>query len=77
MAFLMTQAGGLASNGTIPILDIEPKTIHQRSTIYLGSKKDVETALEYIKNYDNWNKYNYFTIYLKNKQTFKLFSKNI
>lgn len=49
MAYLMTEAGGLASNGKIPILDIVPQKIHERSPIFLGSKLDVEEALEYYQ----------------------------
>jgi len=51
MAYILTQAGGLASNGTIPILDIVPKKIHQRSPIFLGSREDVEDVLQLIKKY--------------------------
>lgn len=50
MAYLMTEAGGLASNGKIPILDIMPQKIHERSPIFLGSKLDVEEALNYYQN---------------------------
>ncbi|KAM7352807.1 fructose-1,6-bisphosphatase isoform 1-T1 [Cochliomyia hominivorax] len=49
MAYLITQAGGLASNGKINVLDIVPQKIHERSPIFLGSKKDVEEALEYYQ----------------------------
>lgn len=49
MAYLMIQAGGLASDGKISILDIVPKKIHERSPIFLGSKSDVEEALSYLK----------------------------
>ncbi|XP_016945584.1 fructose-1,6-bisphosphatase 1 isoform X1 [Drosophila suzukii] len=49
MAYLITQAGGLASDGKISILDIVPKKIHERSPIFLGSKTDVEEALSYLK----------------------------
>ncbi|CAH1960042.1 unnamed protein product [Acanthoscelides obtectus] len=52
MAFIMTQAGGLASNGKIPILDIQPTAIHERSPIFLGSKDDVQEVLDVIKKYD-------------------------
>lgn len=48
MAYLMIQAGGLASDGKISILDIIPQKIHQRSPIFLGSKLDVEEALSYL-----------------------------
>lgn len=42
MSFIVTEAGGLATNGKVPILDIVPSSIHQRVPCYLGSKKDVE-----------------------------------
>merc|ERR1719391_365831 len=41
MAFIMEQAGGIATTGTIPILDIVPKGLHERSPIFLGSQEDV------------------------------------
>lgn len=50
MAYLVTQAGGLASTGKMDILDIVPTKIHERAPIYLGSKQDVEEALSYVKN---------------------------
>ncbi|KAI8434087.1 hypothetical protein MSG28_012232 [Choristoneura fumiferana] len=49
MAFVVTEAGGIASNGKIPILDIQPTSIHQRAPCYLGSKKDVEELLQHLK----------------------------
>ncbi|XP_044762420.1 fructose-1,6-bisphosphatase 1 [Coccinella septempunctata] len=51
MAFIMTQAGGAASNGQIPILDIQPKTIHERSPIFLGSPDDVDEILQTIQKH--------------------------
>lgn len=52
MAFIMENAGGLANSGKGPILDIQPKGIHQRTPIFLGSKEDVEELLGYIQKYD-------------------------
>lgn len=49
MAFLVEQAGGKASSGTGPILDIVPQSIHERAPIFLGSKLDVDDALSFIK----------------------------
>lgn len=46
MAFIIEEAGGLASNGKIPILDIQPTALHQRSPIFLGSKDDVNEFLK-------------------------------
>lgn len=44
LAFIVEQAGGLASNGSIRILDVEPTDLHQRTPLYIGSKNDVMTA---------------------------------
>jgi len=38
LAMLAEQAGGLATNGTIAILDTSPIELHQRTPIYIGSK---------------------------------------
>jgi len=51
LAFIIEQAGGIASNGKIPILDIQPQSIHQRTPIFLGSKDDVEECLSFIKKH--------------------------
>jgi fructose-1,6-bisphosphatase I len=44
LAFIVEQAGGLASNGSIRILDVEPAELHQRTPLFIGSKDDVMTA---------------------------------
>ncbi|MCB1157954.1 MAG: class 1 fructose-bisphosphatase [Leptospiraceae bacterium] len=47
MAFLAEQAGGMAvTEDGRRILDIEPNDLHQRVTLIIGSKKDVEYYLE-------------------------------
>lgn len=46
MAFIIEQAGGMATTGTMPILDIVPEKIHQRTPIFLGSKEDVEDIIK-------------------------------
>jgi fructose-1,6-bisphosphatase I len=48
MAFLIEAAGGVATTGTQRILDINPTELHQRVPIYIGSKKMVEKALEFV-----------------------------
>jgi fructose-1,6-bisphosphatase I len=45
MAMLAREAGGLASTGTTPILDVVPTQLHQRVPLYIGSKLDVEDAI--------------------------------
>ncbi len=49
LAFIAEQAGGNATDGQNRILDIEPKTLHQRTPFYVGSKKMVEKAEEFGK----------------------------
>lgn len=50
MSFLVTQAGGAASDGNQPILDIQPQEIHERTAIFIGSEKTVEKCLEFIQS---------------------------
>ncbi len=45
LALLMEQAGGIATNGEIPILDIQPEHIHERVPLYIGSKQLVEKLM--------------------------------
>jgi fructose-1,6-bisphosphatase I len=47
MAWLVEQAGGAATNGQQRILDIQPTELHQRVSVFLGSKNEVQrvTAL--------------------------------
>jgi fructose-1,6-bisphosphatase I len=53
MSFIMEQAGGTASDGKDPILDIQPTKLHERSPIFLGSKDDVADVLAIIKKHAN------------------------
>jgi fructose-1,6-bisphosphatase I len=41
LAFIAEQAGGAASDGSRPILDIEPEELHQRTPLVIGSREDV------------------------------------
>jgi fructose-1,6-bisphosphatase I len=50
MAFLVEAAGGAASDGTQRILDIEPKALHQRTPVFMGSVADVEDALRFANS---------------------------
>jgi fructose-1,6-bisphosphatase I len=47
MSFIVEQAGGLASTGTQRILDIQPASLHQRCSVILGSKNEVERVIGY------------------------------
>ncbi|TAE30496.1 MAG: class 1 fructose-bisphosphatase [Cytophagales bacterium] len=41
MAFIAEQAGGMATDGQQPILDVRPVSLHQRSVLYIGSSEMV------------------------------------
>ncbi|KAJ7594232.1 fructose-1,6-bisphosphatase class 1/Sedoheputulose-1,7-bisphosphatase [Mycena floridula] len=49
MAFLTEQAGGIATTGTQRILDIVPTDIHERCSVFLGSKDDVADLMKFYK----------------------------
>ncbi|UCB50545.1 MAG: class 1 fructose-bisphosphatase [Deltaproteobacteria bacterium] len=48
LAMVVKEAGGHASDGHGPILEIQPTDLHQRVPLYIGSKQDVETAEAFI-----------------------------
>lgn len=48
MAFLIENAGGTASTGSIPILDVTPKHLDQRCPIYIGSRQEVAMAEKFL-----------------------------
>ncbi len=48
LAMVVKEAGGYASDGHGPILEIDPLELHQRVPLYIGSKKDVELAEAFI-----------------------------
>jgi fructose-1,6-bisphosphatase I len=45
LAFIVEQAGGKASTGSMRIMDIQPEKLHQRTPLYIGSSEMVD-ALE-------------------------------
>lgn len=51
MAFLMEQAGGIATDGKRAILDIPATDLHQRVPLFIGSKKMVEKAHEFVAEF--------------------------
>lgn len=48
LAFIIEQAGGLATDGEKRILDIIPETLHQRSPLAIGSSNMVEDVKKYF-----------------------------
>ncbi|MEO7083666.1 MAG: class 1 fructose-bisphosphatase [Gemmatimonadaceae bacterium] len=44
LAFIVEQAGGMATDGAQRVLDVAPTELHQRTPLYIGSKNEVELA---------------------------------
>lgn len=51
MAFLAEQAGGVASDGRNRILDIQPKELHERVPLFVGSREMVRKAEEFMREF--------------------------
>ena len=47
MSWLVEQAGGAATDGNERILDVEPTKLHERISVILGSKNEVERVTGY------------------------------
>lgn len=47
MAFLIEQAGGMATDGMQRILSIQPGKLHERVAVFLGSRTEVERVTAY------------------------------
>lgn len=55
MAFICEQAGGRAIDGRTRILDKQPNSIHCRTPIFLGCKRDVDIIEKMYQDMDNKN----------------------
>jgi fructose-1,6-bisphosphatase len=47
MGLVVEQAGGLASTGRGPLLDVVPASLHERVPVVLGSRREVERLARY------------------------------
>ena len=47
MSFLVEQAGGASINGTQTIMDLQPTDLHERVSVMLGSKEEIERLKQY------------------------------
>jgi fructose-1,6-bisphosphatase I len=47
MSWLVEQAGGLSTNGKQRIMDLQPSKLHERVSVVLGSKNEVERVTAY------------------------------
>jgi fructose-1,6-bisphosphatase I len=48
LALIAEQAGGRASDGRDPILDVKPRQLHQRTPLFMGSASLVEQAERFL-----------------------------
>eukprot|EP01082_Thalassiosira_pseudonana_P015323 g14307.t1 g14307 contig9:1575907-1577489(+) len=55
MAYIIEHAGGKSTNGTVNLLEVEPKQVHERSPCFMGSADDMDELMTFIgdKNGDN------------------------
>jgi len=53
MSFLIEQAGGMATNGHQRILDVQPKSLHERVAVFLGSREEVARVTGYHEHAQN------------------------
>ena len=49
MAYLIEQAGGRSSDGAQSILQIQPRALHERTPVFLGSAEDIEMCERFLK----------------------------
>ncbi|HPW17175.1 MAG TPA: class 1 fructose-bisphosphatase [Candidatus Aminicenantes bacterium] len=52
LALIAEQAGGYASNGRKPILDVTPASLHQRTPLFIGDRELVSKVEELIRGLD-------------------------
>lgn len=52
LAFIVSQAGGYASDGLGDVLDIRPHSLDQTVPVFMGNKDLVKMAEKYIRDYD-------------------------
>jgi fructose-1,6-bisphosphatase I len=47
MSFLVEQAGGASTNGKEIIMDLQPTDLHERVSVMLGSKEEIDRLQHY------------------------------
>jgi fructose-1,6-bisphosphatase I len=54
LAYIVEQAGGMATDGAARILDLKPTELHQRCPLYIGSKSDGRGGDERLRPMTRW-----------------------
>jgi fructose-1,6-bisphosphatase I len=52
LSFIIEQAGGLATDGKKRIMEINPRSLHECTPVYIGSRKNVEKLKEFFVEFD-------------------------
>ena len=52
LGYLIERAGGRASTGDGPLLDVAPLALHQRSPLIFGSRNEVERLEQYHRDHN-------------------------
>ncbi len=55
IAFLAEQAGGRATDGRRRILEVEPKELHQRTPLVVGSREEVGLLMDMVQRAESAN----------------------
>ncbi|HLB08906.1 MAG TPA: hypothetical protein VK617_05205 [Gemmatimonadaceae bacterium] len=45
---MVEQAGGAAYDGAHRVMDVQPTELHQRTPLFIGSKREVDLATELL-----------------------------
>ena len=53
MAFIVESAGGRATDGKTRILELQPKELHERTPVFIGSEDDVKKVEEFMAKEEN------------------------
>jgi len=49
LAFIAEQAGGAATDGQTRIMDLTPRMLHERTPLFIGSKRDVSDCVSFLQ----------------------------
>jgi fructose-1,6-bisphosphatase I/sedoheptulose-1,7-bisphosphatase len=52
IGFVIEQAGGRASTGFMPVLEVEPERLHERTGFVFGARREVERIEQYHRDYN-------------------------
>jgi fructose-1,6-bisphosphatase I len=52
MSMVVEQAGGLSTNGRMSILDVQPRGLHERVPLFVGSKEEITDLNRFIEKYN-------------------------